>query len=42
MCDNFDEEADRIMVSQMEFTDQADFVILQTELIGLVQSCSVK
>lgn len=38
ICDGVEEEAHRIMVLQTEFTDQADFVSLRTELIGVVQS----
>lgn len=40
-CAEAEQEADRIMVSKIEFTDQAEFVSLRTELIGLVQSSNV-
>lgn len=38
MCDDDEKEADRNMVLQMEFTEQAEFVGIQTELNGIVQS----
>lgn len=41
MCEDVEQEAGRIMVSQMEFTEQAEIFSLQTELIRLVQSSNV-
>lgn len=36
MFEKNEEESDRIMVSQMEFADQAEFLSLRTKLIELV------
>lgn len=38
MCDDVNEETDRIMMSEMEYIDQAEFVGIRTELVGIFNS----
>lgn len=38
MRHDVDQEEDQIVVSQMEFINEEELVILRTEIVGLVQS----